>query len=94
MQRNWLDVYPYTNWGGNGTLPVFVEGQEFVPASIDLKEVCACAMGPLRGGCSTLCAMGPLCGGCSTLCTMVLLRGGCSTGPTSCHLGLACIQWV
>jgi hypothetical protein len=46
MQRNWLDVYPYTNWGGNGTLPVFVEGQEFVPASIDLKEVCACTVMP------------------------------------------------
>ena len=39
-ERNWLDVYPYTNWGGNANLPVFQVGQTFQPAAIDLKEVC------------------------------------------------------
>ena len=36
--RNWLDVYPYANWGGQEALPVFTQGQQFMPASIDLRE--------------------------------------------------------
>ena len=36
--RNWLDVYPWTNWGGEGTLPVFLQGQTFTPAEIRLVE--------------------------------------------------------
>ena len=38
-ERNWLDVYPYTNWGGNANLPVFTEGQRFMPTTLMLKEV-------------------------------------------------------
>ena len=38
-ERNWLDVYPYTNWGGNANLPVFEEGQTFMPSHTMLKEV-------------------------------------------------------
>ena len=38
-ERNWLDVYPYTNWGGNANLPVFTEGQKFMPTTLMLKEV-------------------------------------------------------
>ncbi len=38
-ERNWLDVYPYTSWGGNANLPVFTEGQKFMPTTLMLKEV-------------------------------------------------------
>ena len=38
-ERNWLDVYPYTSWGGNADLPVFTEGQKFMPTTLMLKEV-------------------------------------------------------
>lgn len=38
-ERNWLDVYPYTGWGGNAHLPVFQVGQVFQPAAIELKDV-------------------------------------------------------
>ena len=33
-ERNWLDVYPYANWGGNANLPVFQQGQQFFPQEI------------------------------------------------------------
>lgn len=36
--RNWLDVYPYTSWGGSGSLPYFECGQSFVPSEIKLHE--------------------------------------------------------
>lgn len=36
--RNWLDVYPYTNWGGEGTLPLFQQGQTFQPQEIKLHN--------------------------------------------------------
>lgn len=42
-ERSWLDVYPWVKWGGNDALPVFVEGQEFVPASLTLEQVCRVA---------------------------------------------------
>ncbi|KFM25533.1 DNA topoisomerase 3-alpha [Auxenochlorella protothecoides] len=39
--RNFLDVYPYQKWGTpHETLPQYVEGQTFEPASIDLKPGC------------------------------------------------------
>lgn len=38
-ERNWLDVYPYAQWGGNSNLPHFTEGQTFMPSSIILNEV-------------------------------------------------------
>ncbi|KAK9833803.1 hypothetical protein WJX74_006318 [Apatococcus lobatus] len=37
-ERNWLDVYPYTNWGGNDSLPPLQEGQQFMPADLLLKQ--------------------------------------------------------
>eukprot|EP00955_Chlamydomonas_euryale_P013296 143291-Chlamydomonas_euryale.AAC.1 len=36
-ERNWLNVYPYTNWGGR-ELPVFEQGQVFQPAELALKR--------------------------------------------------------
>jgi DNA topoisomerase-3 len=36
--RNWLDVYPYTNWGGGNTLPNFVQGQTLVPNEVRLHR--------------------------------------------------------
>ena len=38
-ERNWLDVYPYANWGGNANLPVFQQGQQFIPQEIMLRQV-------------------------------------------------------
>ena len=38
-ERNWLDVYPYTKWGGNDSLPHLQEGQTFMPSHLLLKEV-------------------------------------------------------
>ena len=43
-QRNWLDVYPYTGWGGNANLPVFEVGQTFTPTALELKQVSAHSM--------------------------------------------------
>ncbi|GAX84927.1 hypothetical protein CEUSTIGMA_g12348.t1 [Chlamydomonas eustigma] len=37
VERNWLEVYPYTNWGGK-ELPVFQPGQSFWPSELALKE--------------------------------------------------------
>ena len=35
--RAWLDVYPYTTWGGQSPpLPVFAVGQRLAPAALDL----------------------------------------------------------
>jgi DNA topoisomerase-3 len=39
-ERNWLDVYPYASWGGNANLPVFQQGQQFIPQDILLRQVC------------------------------------------------------
>lgn len=36
--RNWLDVYPYTNWGGGNTLPNFDQGQTFLPHDVRLHK--------------------------------------------------------
>lgn len=38
-ERNWLDVYPYTNWSGNANLPPLQQGQAFMPTELLLKEV-------------------------------------------------------
>ena len=38
-ERNWLDVYPYANWGGNANLPVFQQGQQLIPQEIMLRQV-------------------------------------------------------
>jgi hypothetical protein len=44
-QRNWLDVYPYTNWGGNADLPVFTEGQRYMPSQLLLAQArCHCCI--------------------------------------------------
>ncbi|DBB17906.1 hypothetical protein WJX82_005956 [Trebouxia sp. C0006] len=37
-ERNWLEVYPYTKWGGNESLPHLQEGQTFIPSQLMLKE--------------------------------------------------------
>jgi DNA topoisomerase III len=37
-ERNWLEVYPYTNWGGGATLPALRGGESFAPAAVDFKE--------------------------------------------------------
>ncbi|KAL3140647.1 hypothetical protein ABBQ32_005213 [Trebouxia sp. C0010 RCD-2024] len=37
-ERNWLEVYPYTKWGGNDSLPHLQEGQTFMPSHLMLKE--------------------------------------------------------
>lgn len=39
IERNWLDVYPYTNWGGNSNLPVFRPGDTFTPSELLLQSV-------------------------------------------------------
>ena len=39
MERNFLDVYPYTNWGGNSNLPVLQQGDTFSPSELQLQEV-------------------------------------------------------
>ena len=38
-ERNWLEVYPYTGWGGNDSLPPLQEGQQFMPNDLLLKQV-------------------------------------------------------
>lgn len=38
-ERNWLEVYPYTKWGGNDSLPHLQEGHTFMPSHLMLKEV-------------------------------------------------------
>ncbi|KAI7839931.1 hypothetical protein COHA_006325 [Chlorella ohadii] len=37
-ERNFLEVYRYQSWGGQDALPVFQQGQTFMPAAIDLKQ--------------------------------------------------------
>ena len=39
LERNWLDVYPYTNWGGNSNLPVLQPGDTFQPSELLLQDV-------------------------------------------------------
>jgi hypothetical protein len=48
LERNWLDVYPYTNWGSAANLPPFQEGQTFMPHELELRQVstAAAAAGP------------------------------------------------
>jgi DNA topoisomerase IA len=41
-ERNWLEVYPYTNWATTAQLPPLQEGDTFVPGELLLKEVCVC----------------------------------------------------
>lgn len=51
-ERNWLDVYPYSNWGGGqGQLPPMQPGQTFVPNDLLLRQVGeGGCMGLVRGG--------------------------------------------
>lgn len=57
-ERNWLEVYPWSQWGGNSNLPNFQEGAVFEPTELLLKTVRMeagktggmCEMGP-RGPC-------------------------------------------
>lgn len=39
IERNWLEVYPYTRWGGNANLPVLTVNQTFMPTELLLKDV-------------------------------------------------------
>lgn len=61
-------VYRYTSWGGQGELPVFQQGQQFVPAAVDLKQV-----GGVRGG-----RAGSRCWG------VVVIRLVCRPAPRCC----------
>ena len=36
IERNWLDVYPYTNWGGT-SVPELRPGDTFVPTELMLQ---------------------------------------------------------
>lgn len=36
-ERNYLEVYPYEKWSDK-EIPVFEQGQEFVPKSIQMKQ--------------------------------------------------------
>ena len=55
IERNWLDVYPYTNWGGISNLPVFRPGDTFSPSELLLQSVrllvslsCECLFSQMR----------------------------------------------
>lgn len=37
-ERNWLLVYRWASWGGNSNLPAFVEGQQFQPSELTLRQ--------------------------------------------------------
>ena len=37
QRRNFLDVYPYANWGGNDALPNFQPGATFEPTELSLR---------------------------------------------------------
>ncbi|GIL96392.1 hypothetical protein Vretimale_2261, partial [Volvox reticuliferus] len=37
IERNWLDVYPYSGWGGNDNLPKLTQGQSFSPTELRLR---------------------------------------------------------
>ncbi len=50
LERNWLDVYPYTNWGGNSNLPALAQGQAFMPSDLTLRTVGTQGRGGGRGG--------------------------------------------
>lgn len=39
VEQNWLAVYPYTRWGGNGNLPHVHRGQRLSPVHLTLQEV-------------------------------------------------------
>jgi len=38
VEKNWLEVFPWTNWGGTDALPTFAQYQRFQPEAIDLHE--------------------------------------------------------
>mmetsp|Transcript_25789 Transcript_25789/g.41706 ORF Transcript_25789/g.41706 Transcript_25789/m.41706 type:complete len:552 (+) Transcript_25789:85-1740(+) len=38
LERNFLDVYPYTRWGGGNILPAFNQGDIFHPSSLEMKS--------------------------------------------------------
>ena len=44
IERNWLEVYPYTKWGGNANLPVFRINERFIPTELLLREVGFCCL--------------------------------------------------
>lgn len=37
LRRNWLEVFPYESWY-NSTIPVFVQGQGFVPSELRMTS--------------------------------------------------------
>ena len=39
-ERNWLEVYPYANWGSAQQLPHVQQGHTFMPSALLLKDVC------------------------------------------------------
>lgn len=47
VERNWLDVYPYTSWG-TSQLPNLEPGQRLQPTKLSLEQVAARAL-PLFG---------------------------------------------
>lgn len=38
LERNYLDVYPYDKWTSSQPLPVFVQGEMIMPASLEMVE--------------------------------------------------------
>jgi hypothetical protein len=48
IERNWLEVYPYTKWGGNANLPVFRVNERFVPTELLLRDVSPFSQLPIR----------------------------------------------
>ena len=50
-ERNWLEVYPYTNWGSAQQLPHVQRGQTFMPTSLLLKDVRNHCFGVRSQGC-------------------------------------------
>jgi DNA topoisomerase-3 len=38
LERNYLDIYTFESWSGNANLPVFLEGQQFLPTAVTFRE--------------------------------------------------------
>lgn len=38
-EQSWLQIYPWVRWQSATSLPVFVEGQVFVPTTLMLEQV-------------------------------------------------------
>lgn len=38
LEKNWLEIFPWTNWGGADSLPKFQTNQRFYPHAIQLHE--------------------------------------------------------